>query len=485
MKTKHCKRLAISLFFLIHPLAFARAPLTLDLYLDQVRKNNSGVQGTLTLTEAADLRSNEAKLLLAPTIFLNAQYTSDAKITPFTFFSYDSLTTKSLSLGVSQLTTFGLQAKLHYDILSQYYTNPNFGPFGGSGLIMPSYANAAPVLELTQNLWSNGFGRSTRASQTLHEAQVMSGSYMARFQTKSSLSDAERSYWRLALARQTVAVQQGAVERAEKMYQWNSKRARLQLADQSDAMQSEAALKSRELDLNTAEIEEKAAARAFNSARNIQSDRVEEEVSIITPEMTEKLRPPQRALLRDDTKSAQETLRASIANSEVALELDSPTLDLFANLSLNGQSGGQAYTDVSNSIGPSFSFNRPTQTIGLRFSVPIDFSITANAREGWRKEKGAAELNYDRKVFEQEVRWKELNENLEETQSHLILSQKLELLQKNKLEYERNRLQHGRTTTYQVLLFEQDYLLSQLIRLRDQATILNVIAQMKVFGENV
>jgi outer membrane protein TolC len=115
----------------------------------------------------------------------------------------------------------------------------------------------------------------------------------------------------------------------------------------------------------------------------------------------------------------------------------------------------------------------------------LDFGLSSSARDGWRRELIAAELAYDRKFFEQERSWSDLNQNLSEARQHLELSRKLETIQEAKLKSERNRLQHGRTTTYQVMLFEQDYILSQLTRIRDQANVLNIIAQMKLFGENL
>jgi len=55
-----------------------------------------------------------------------------------------------------------------------------------------------------------------------------------------------------------------------------------------------------------------------------------------------------------------------------------------------------------------------------------------------------------------------LNESFSEAKVQLDLAQKLENIQRMKLDAERNRLHQGRTVTYQVLLFEQDYLVAEL-----------------------
>lgn len=465
------------------------ATMTLDEFLTQVKKDNPGVKGSILGAHAGELRSEEGQILLAPTVFANFKYVSDAKLQPMSFLSYDNLVAKTYSLGVSKQTTFGLQAKFHYDLYSQNYNNPSFlFPISAPGASSPipfSFANASPVLELTQNLWSNGFGRSTRATQEQLEAQALASSFAARFQFKADLSEAETNYWRLAIARQTISVQKEALDRAKKIYEWNSRRARLQLGDQSDVLQAEALLKTRELDVIAAENEARSASRAFNSSRNFDSDQVPEQLVSLDPEVIQSVAIPRRAELRDDVKAAQQSTRASIASAQVAQERDAPTLDLFASLALNGQQGNLAFANLSDSLGPSFSFSRPTQTVGIQFSMPLNFGVTSRSREGWRQEHVAAELNYEKKLFEQEQSWKNLVENLNEAKTRLSLSRKIELIQQSKLTNEKNRLNRGRTTTYQVLLFEQDYLLAQLTRIRNQVIVLNIIAQMKLFGESL
>jgi hypothetical protein len=64
---------------------------------------------------------------------------------------------------------------------------------------------------------------------------------------KQILSQAEASYWKLALDRQIVKVQQEALDRAKKIYFWNLEKAKLHLRENSDVLQAEALAKSREL----------------------------------------------------------------------------------------------------------------------------------------------------------------------------------------------------------------------------------------------
>jgi outer membrane protein TolC len=467
------------------PFVYAASHLSLDEFLNQVKNKNSGVQAALTSSYGAELRSEEGKLLLAPTFFANTQFTWDAKYPPARFLLFSNQFIHSSSFGISQLTTFGMEAKLRYDIYYQTYNNPRplFTIPGAPSVILTSYAVASPVLELTQSLWGNGFGRSTRANQELAESNALASSYGSKFEARTVLSQAETQYWNLAVARQAVAVQEAALDRAKRIYQYNVRKSRLHLGESSDVLQAEALVQSRELELASARNDERKARRAFNSSRHIDSEEVVENLIEMKPSLIDEIPLPERAAMRDDVKAAEQSARARRASAVISAERDSPTLEAFATLALNGQGEEDIYGSIGQSIGASFSFRRPTESVGVRFRMPLDQSLINKAHEGWKKEQIAAEKSYDQKVFDSEQSWKDLTESLKEAKAHLSLSRKLEEIQRQKLEAERKRLNQGRTTTYQVLLFEQDFLLSQLNRIRDQSRALTLIAQMKLFGE--
>ncbi|MBI2712700.1 MAG: TolC family protein [Bdellovibrio sp.] len=461
--------------------------LSLDNYLTQVRGKNTGIHGSQAISDGGLLRSEEGQLLLAPTAFISAQFTQDSRLNPPVFIPYDSTTLTTLSFGISKMTSFGLQGRLRYDMSTFGYVNPVISPTlaAFAGAIPLNVANASPVLELSQSLWGNGFGRSTRAQQELLEANALSQSYAAKFQVKTQVLQAERAYWRLALARQSIAVQSEALDRAQKIYDWTVKQAKLHLRENSDVLQAEALKQSRVLDLAVSKNEEKSAARAFNSSRNVESEDVPEKLAELQPTSIEGLSLPTKAELRDDVRSAKEASRAAMANATVNQEKSSPTLELYASLALNGQRGTTIFANLSDAISNSFTFNRPTETIGVRFVAPLDLGVVSRSKDGWAKEQAGADLTYQRRLFEQEQNWKDLAANYSNAKIHLDLSVQLESIQKSKLSNERERLLHGRATTYQVLLFEQDYLLSQLTRIRSQGTVLNLLAEMKLFGDSL
>ena len=446
--------------------------LSLEEYLQQVASGHKGVRAAKEASQGAWLRASEGSLSLYPALFASGYFRDDKRPTTSTTIQGNETISKNYSFGVSQLTPFGLQAKLVYTLMQTDL-------FGINQTLVPTsnFFDASPQLELTQSLWRNGFGRETRSQQEFSDAQASATSFAERFKTKLLLADAESAYWRLTVARDIVNIQRQSLERAQKIYDWTVKREHLQLGDKADRLQAEAALKGRELELKVALNEERAAIRTFNSLRGLESEELNEVLPFPHVDMILTLAPVSKAQLRDDVQAAQEAKRATQANADMALERNSPTLELFSTLSLNGRD-----QQLSEAASQSFMTGHPLYLVGVRFSTPLGLGALSDTREGYRKDRFAAELNFERKLFEQEREWEDLSRQFLDAKESLKLTQQIEAAQKEKLGYERDRLSRGRTTTYQLLLFEQDYANAQVSRIRSQAAVLRILAQMKIFG---
>ncbi len=445
--------------------------LSLETYLQQVANQHQGLRGTIAASEGAALRANEADAMLAPNVFANVQQTVDEKPTANPAFQGDKSSVNTYTVGVGKQTSFGLNAKVSYG--TGYYAvdgaNPQF-------LTEPKYHDARTTIEVSQPLWRNLFGRETRALQELSRSQALATSATENFKTRMTRMEAEMTYWRLVLARESVGVNRASLQRSERIREWSANRAKLELADKSDLLQAEAAVAGRNLELRMAMDEEEAAARAFNSLRGTTSGKVNETLAAISPDLSAKLAVPTRATLRADVIAAQSYARLAAANATVAAEKYRPTFEVFGAYSLNGKD-----TKSGEASSQAFGTDYPTTTIGLRLNAPLGGSIGAT-RSGYLKEAFAAGENAKRKMFEQEHEWQDLNSKLTQTKERLKLTRSLETLQKQKLEYERDRQQRGRSTMYQVLIAEQEFANTQLNRIRTQAELLRVVAQMGTFG---
>lgn len=465
---KYCmKNLALSL--LLIQTASAQE-LTLEQYLDQVREGHQGLRAATLSHRSAVTRGDEEEIMTSPMIFANAQWADDKRQN--LFFRFPEVRQDQYQLGIQQQTSFGLSHKIYYTF-SRY-------EYPGVGTISPNPGwEGRPMIELSQSLWQNGFGSATRATQTQIRAQNQAEIHAESFKIKVALSDAESSYWRLELARQNVSVSKTALDRAQKILDWAERRSRLQLADRADQLQALSAVKLRKLQLEAATAEERSAARSFNLARGINSDTVSEALPALTKTGFEQLKPPVRAQMRDDVKAAQAGQSAAVANAELAINRASPVFEIFGQASLFARKEA-----LSSTFSNSFKTEQPFWAVGFRFVAPLEFKTVWGVRKGWISEKTAAETAFQRKLQEQENDWKELTEKLVEAKKRLEISREIESAQLEKLNYERDRLTRGRTVTFQVLQFEQEYSQSQLTRIQFQADVLNIIARMKLFAQN-
>jgi outer membrane protein TolC len=477
------------------PAKAAQAPLTISSYVEQVKTGNQGIQGLRESVEAAEGRAMESSLLTQPHLISQVTQSWDGRLVQG-LLTYDRLDTTNLLLGVQQNFKFGLTAKATYSFTRINYINMSAPLFSALGAILsanPATAAmgaslsgtlpvfnfiASPSIELSQALWGGGFGRATRAQQELAEASARSQMLGNRYNLKASLAQAETAYWRLLISRQAIGISEKAVDRTRRILDWATRRAQLNLADRADALQAEAALSLRKLELQSSRDEERAASRAFNALRSIDSDVVKETLDEALLNKIDHAVAPKRVEMRDDVLAAREGLRATTANATLSQEKLLPTLDVFGSLGSTGYKN-----DALEVMGDSFSSGRVNAALGLRFSTPLAFGLTSDLRSAWTKERLAAEHQLERKIFEQENAWKDLEVRLQETKRRLKIMREVEAIQSEKLENERIRLGKARTVAYQVLLFETDYLVSQLSRIRIQAELLTLISQMKLFGD--
>jgi outer membrane protein TolC len=445
--------------------------LTLSDFLSQVKEKHLGYQASQLVSQGAMERSQEGELLTSPQLFSNVSYLDDQKPTNNPAFLGRRTVYENYTLGVAQQTSFGLSARLSYKVTRTelFGVNSAFVP-------LPKFYDVVPQLELTQSLWRNGLGSETRATSRVVEAQAKAISLAESLKSKLILAEAEGAYWRLAIARQLVTVAQTGVERAKKIQEWSKRRASLALADKSEALQAEAGLQGKQLELQLALDEEREAVKKFNSLRGLDSEKCEQTFEPVSPEKIAELKPIERQGKREDVLAADEMRKAAQAASQLGKEKNAPSLDLISSYGLNGRDAS-----LSKGISDATKTAQSTLALGVKFTAPLDLGTLTSDRAGYLKEEKGAELNYQRKLFEEELEWNELNVRFNEAQRRLKMAQSIEKVQEQKLENERSRLKTGRSVLYQVVLFEQDYANSQVMTLKTELQILALMAQMKTY----
>jgi len=440
-------------------------------YLQMVRERNFSAKSSFHGKAGAEGRKREADLIFSPSLFANGEISSNGAPQDLDMAGgmYDKLETRKYSAGVSQTYRFGLQAKLYYSLQHLHYFFP-----GQSDTV---HYNATPVIELTQSLWQNAKGMYDRSREDSTRAQAEYDKWTAENDLRTLLVSAEKSYWNLAISREIVMIRERAVSDAQAILDYDTKRAKMNLMDKSDVLQAKASLESKRLELKSAKDSAAASLRAFSSYINtVEGAEIEVEPVQwdVLMKMSDLVRPGDRA----DLQMAQAQSEQSAASARMSAETDKPLFNVYLSQSLNGQD-----PNVVGVVGNSLGFDKPSTTLGVKFSIPLQYGVQKEARRGAEQKETAARLAYQQKIMDQESDWRDLSARLREARERLEMAISIEAAQKEKLEYEKKRLKEGRTTTYQVLSFEQDFSQAQYDRANIASTVLALAAQVKLYGE--
>jgi outer membrane protein TolC len=456
----------------------SEVPLSLQDYLHEVRTGNQAFEGSVQFKAGSEGRLREPELLTEPSLFSTFQNESDSKLPVLPSFTYDHVTTDNLTLGVSEQFSFGLKARVYYAYDYTNYVNASIPGVTGLDPSLFTPRDARPVAELSIQVWGGGFGSTVRATQESQEFQARSDFANSEGQLRQILVQAESAYWQLATSRDIVTIEEKALTDAQATYDYNNRKVKMNLAESSDVLQSEAARESAKLSLKTARDNERTAERTFNLVRNASVDAVPEPLEPVNWDAVESTEVPKlRTGNRADVDQTAAQARATEATARVQEENDRPTLELYGSYASNGRS----YTGLQNAMSNSFDSGKPTDLVGIRFNMPLDFSAQNAARDGARKQAEGADLRFRQTVTDQENQWSDLVNRLSDAQSQYHYARIIENVQNKKLENEQKQLRRGRSTTFQVLQFETDYTNAQLARAKAGAQTLDLRAQLKLY----
>lgn len=458
-------------------LAVPAQALTLDEYLNQVKGESLGYRSFEESAKAATLKARDADLFFTPKLFANAQLLKDGK-EPFSAIMYDRINMENYSLGLSQEFSFGLKATVSYAAEKTEIEGIQSASIPAG--FPTTFWYATPKLELSMPLWGNAFGKTERAKQELNRQQSVAERFGSEAQAKGYLTEAEAAFWRLASAQDIVAVQKRALAQAQSILDYVTKKEKMNLGEKADVLQAKAMVEAVSFQVQLAANQEKAARRQFNTYINRQAEEPAPALSGIDyGTLTTVELPKSRPGDRYDLQVAQAQADLAKASANVLAEKNRPTLDVYGSYALNGRS-----TDLQEAMDRTNMTEHDTTVVGVRLNIPLNIGAAADAKAGALKSAKAADLLYQHKKFTQEQDWENLVQQLGEAKENLRLATGIVNAQKAKLDNERARLKQGRTTTYQVLLFEQDFSQSEVNRVQAAAQILGLQAQIKLYETN-
>ena len=451
-------------------------PLSLSEYLEQVKGNNLNYRASNQQSESSELLKKKADLVTAINLFGLAQTSFYQQNSAAQILRYTQYYNQTYQLGFTQTSSFGLSTKLYYVMNKYTYKNFNTSNFPNPSLAASNY-QTNPVIQLSLPLWQNRMGASTKAAQDSLLYQNEANKLSAQATSLSALIEAEKAYWTLAANKRIVKIQKLTLEQAQSILKYVTNRNRMNLGEKADVLQAKALVEQKTLEVRQAQNDERIAARNFNKQRFVDSDQVSDEIAEIDSKKLENyVSTKVRAGHRLDIKSAEAQMKTALANAKIEEENNKPALNLTGSYAFKGIESG-----LNTAATRSFDAKGEEGAIGVNFTMPINIGLSSDIRQGAVKSASSAKMVYNKKLFDQDNDWNNLIQNLENYKENLALSKRIEAAQKAKVENERGLLKQGRTTTYQVLLFEQEYTKSMLTTVQISYQILSLIADKRLY----
>lgn len=460
--------------FLLPQIVSAAEKIGLEQYLEQVRANSPQLQSAYLNVLSLEKRVDEADFATTFIGYAGWNHTYDEKTTSNPTFQGSKTESDSLLLGIKKTTMFGLSADLSADRTNLEFTD-------ATALPLKQYTDSRLSLKLTQSLWRNGFGEMTRAENAATTAAIRAELMAAKFKLRSLNIQAENVYWTLASLQQVVKLQQDNVDSAKKLSQWMTGRQKLNLVDDVESLQTQAALEARDLELQNSTDQLNQTRHLFYTLLGkTTTDEVELE-PLPEKEWAEQVKTlKQTKRYREDFEALRAQAKAEEAKVVSMRSSLRPQLDLQASYNSNIRERYEAdsYKDMTD-------FDTPTWTVGVMFSVPLDFSLTSKLKKGSELKVASAKLAYAQADFEEERTWDEVIRKRKEAQARFEQAINLEKIRTKIVEKERRRHRSGRTTTFQAITNEQDLASSQVLRVQSQLNLIQAHNQIKAFVEGL
>ena len=420
--------------------------LTLSEYKSQVLKNDPQTQSVKALYDANQKVMSQADLITSVQVFADASFLDDQRPTVNPRFQGDRTSANSLSLGLQQQTRYGLKWSL-----SQNFQKTKIDNADPVAITQPEYNDNFPKLELSLPLWRNWLGSETQAEQERIKLQSQALAKQSEINWIQRQSEVEEIYFQLLSKKEVFTIQKDSLDRAERIESWTRSRIQRNLVDEGDYFQAQAAVQARQLDLVKAEVDLKNAARTFNSLRNLSSDEVPESLknedlnlNLLNLNASEKKE-------RIDLQARQDQIRAQKNMAIAEKEKLKPSLDLQVQGWTQGRGATYSAADRRTFQDEDYLF------FGIGFSMPLDQLKAAKIRSGYSEMNTAQDLSEQSRLRDVGLNWLDTVEKAQQLKKQLEILRALEVLERKKADSERNKLNRGRSTTFQVLNFEQDY----------------------------
>ncbi|MDR2666166.1 MAG: TolC family protein [Endomicrobium sp.] len=415
-------------------------------YIDIVVKNNKEFRSVNLKIDSTKekLLQTERKysyLFKACTNYIDGKNRAECKFNEME--TYSANISKFLKMGMD--VSFGLKCdKSYWKSLDMNNSSV------GTDLPKPKSIFLTPSLSLQQSLWKDVNGVFTKAVISKEQAVIRSGLYLLEYEIENILLRAKFAYWDLAYSKTVIDFKKLSLERARKILNWTQKKYDMDLSEKSNLLQAQAAVKSKELDLNRAYETEKRAIKEFNQFLNIEDGSVIkyelekfEKKSVSFKDKTI----PEKKRVRADVLSALENVHIALCDQIIFQKSLGAELALKGSFDCNVTNGG---------IYEKKQIGRLNYSIGLEYTLPLDFRLRRSINKSYKLAKLSTQESAEYAVIKESNEWLQILDDWNSAKNRLKLAGEIERIQIQRHKEDENLLRKGRSTTYFVLKSEQE-----------------------------
>ncbi len=417
--------------------------MTLEEYLNQVKKKNRIYTSTDLSIEASRDRQEAGDVELAPMISASYLRTDDKSLPSQTA---RERKTSEYTLGVTKKFSTGTLLTLSGRNAVNDYETPNAGT-------NPETSNSSLGVSLSQSLWKNFFGAATRIRHEREQAVHLTETLSLDLQRRAVLIEAESSFWDFVVAQEDLKLKEENFERAKKLDRWTTGRVNNGISDRSDLMNVKALMSLRELELQNARDQLKT-----------EEVRLRENLDLAEGEATPQLdgnlaqpRPYVDQLLKQKNVISIEAYLSVLQAKSKGLVAEEVVDSFKPDLSLVGGYTTTAY-DASghSSLNDVTKSDYPRSYVGLNFTWLFDTSAKKAQVSSYKKDALVAQYNAEKKQAEGKTAWAEHLRKFKVAQESVKTLEKIADFQKQRVKAEQDKFSKGRTITTNVVTAETD-----------------------------
>lgn len=443
--------------------------LTLDFVVGWAVLRSDGfklVQAPLIGKEVPVLRAAE---LLDWRLSANTQYNLiEAEVV--TFFAPEKQEYVSFGLGLKKAFTTGTLLDLNYDSTRRDVTYSAALQNFGSDIPREPYSDHVFSMNISQELWQNGFGRTTRRQLKAADMQEDIIEWQVEAQVGEWATGIINTYYQAWLAKQKLEADRANLERQQRLLNITNVQAQRGTVEEQDVIQIRAARELVKNEMITSEQRLRDIWRNLVLLLNAPKEWLDAnpyhiplDIDNPVPFANRACGEPGQIQAPPEENARLRALRAELKKNELSLEAArdqfNPSLSLNVGVGANGiePNYARAFEDVRR-------FENPSTSVGLNFELPLSRTGAKAAFGEALTQKTTSELQMRQGVSEHQAQWLNACNNLFQLIRRRNAMNDLVGLQQRRARLEEQQFRIGRGPAIEVIQAGQDMTQARVLR---------------------